>query len=155
MTASPTQKHNDQHTSTTQATAREGNATLLVAQALEAGWRHIDCSLIYRNQNGTGEALTASGVPREELYITSKYDSLTNQSVHEELRLTLAQLQLEYLDLYLIHFPRAAQNGGGLKKVWREMEDVKKMGLARSIGISNYDSVELLEEVLEVAEVFP
>jgi diketogulonate reductase-like aldo/keto reductase len=111
--------------------------------------------LIYRNQNGTGEALTASGVPREELYITSKYDSLTNQSVHSELRLTLAQLRLDYLDLYLIHFPRAAANGGGLKKVWREMEEVKKMGLVRSIGISNYDRVELLAEVLEVAEVFP
>lgn len=99
--------------------------------------------------------MTASGVPREELYITSKYDSLTNQSVHSELRLTLAQLRLDYLDLYLIHFPRAAVNGGSLKKVWREMEEVKKMGLVRSIGISNYDSVDLLEEVLEVAEVFP
>ena len=164
--------------STEQATAREGNATELVAQALEAGWRHIDASLIYRNQNGTGIALKTSGIPRKEvstsrptwirgsdshvsfnfllqLYITSKYDAINNRSVTEEIQTTLDQLQVEYLDLYLIHFPRAAVNGGGIRQVWKEMELVKAKGLARSIGISNYDTEDLLKEVLDVAEVLP
>lgn len=89
------------------------------------------------------------------MYITSKYDAINNASVTEEINTTLAELQLEYLDLYLIHFPRAAYNGGGIEKVWKEMEQLKKKGIVRSIGISNYDTPELLAEVLRVAEVFP
>jgi len=80
---------------------------------------------------------------------------MDNRTVTEEIQTTLAQLQLDYLDLYLIHFPRAATNGGGIEQVWKEMEMVKAKGLARSIGISNYDTVELVKEVLSVAEVFP
>ena len=90
-----------------------------------------------------------------QLYITSKYDAINNRSVTEEIQTTLDQLQVEYLDLYLIHFPRAAVNGGGIRQVWKEMELVKAKGLARSIGISNYDTEDLLKEVLEVAEVLP
>lgn len=126
-----------------------------VLRALDNGWRHIDTSLNYGNQVGTGIAIKKSGIPREELYITSKYDAINGSDVTHEIQTTLKQLGLTYLDSYLIHFPGVADRGGGIKKIWPQMEKLIEDGLVKSIGISNYNTPEVLEELYALAKIVP
>nr|XP_031858293.1 uncharacterized protein CI109_006264 [Kwoniella shandongensis]KAA5525365.1 hypothetical protein CI109_006264 [Kwoniella shandongensis] len=129
-------------------------ATDAVLLAIENGYLHIDNSRVYGNEKSVGVALSKTDVEREKLYITSKYDALDGASVEEEFNKTISELGVEYLDLYLIHFPRAADNGGGIAKVWKSFEQLKRDGRARSIGVSNYDH-DQLKELLSLAEIKP
>jgi len=136
-------------------TVRSGNATADTLRALDNGWRHIDTSLNYFNQKATGEAIRLSGIPRDELYITTKYDAIDGKDASTEIVTTLEQLGLDYVDSYLIHFPKAAAAGGGIKKIWPQLEKIVEDGLAKSIGVSNYDTPELLQEIYDIAKIKP
>lgn len=107
-----------------------------VKRALEAGYRLIDTTSVYKNELGVGEGLRQSGIPREEIYITTKllnsdqgYES-TLKSFDESLR----KLDLDYVDLYLISWPV----GGNFEESWKAMEEIYESGRAKSIGVSNF-----------------
>ena len=119
-----------------------------VRWALEVGYRHIDTAQAYGNEESVGKALRDSGVPREEVFIATKfYPGSRDPEVEAEQ--SLRRLGLEQVDLYLIHWPQ-----GGPTWAWPGMERAHERGLARSIGVSNFDAAEL-DAVLAEAEVPP
>lgn len=111
-----------------------------------------------RNEDTVGVAIreyldTHQALPRSSLFITTKLANLPQDgSVLESLQTSLSKLQLDYVDLFLIHFPTFFE--GRLPQVWREMEQVKKLGLARSIGVSNW-RVDDFAKILPGAEILP
>ncbi len=110
----------------------------LVAGALEAGYRHIDTATLYRNERGVGAGVRASGLPREELFVTTKVWN-NEQGRDNTLRAfdtSLAQLGFDYVDLYLIHWPVPSQ--GLFVETWRTLEELRADGRVRSIGVSNF-----------------
>jgi len=129
-----------------------------VKQALENGVLHIDTAQMYKNEDTVGVAIreyldTHQALPRSSLFITTKLANLPQDgSVLESLQTSLSKLQLDYVDLFLIHFPTFFE--GRLPQVWREMEQVKKLGLARSIGVSNW-RVDDFAKILPGAEILP
>ncbi|KAJ4704595.1 Aldo-keto reductase family 4 member like [Melia azedarach] len=142
-----------------------------VATAIKAGYRHIDCASIYGNEKEIGLALKKlfedGAVKREELWITSKLARSDNapEYVQEALNRTLRNLQIDYLDLYLIHWPVRIQKGSvdfnpenlvqpDIPGTWRAMEALYDSGKARAIGISNF-STKKLRDLLAVARVPP
>ncbi|KIJ11693.1 hypothetical protein PAXINDRAFT_137693 [Paxillus involutus ATCC 200175] len=148
-----------------------------VARAVEAalrnGYRHIDCAWVYGNEKEVGEGLKASGIPRSEVFITSKLWGTYHTRVEECLDQTLANLGTDYLDLYLIHWPVAMNANGNhpvfptrpngnrdidesreLKDTWKDMEAMVKKGKVKSIGASNFSQM-MLEKVLPTAEIVP
>ncbi|KAJ3712709.1 Aldo/keto reductase [Lentinula raphanica] len=157
---------------TWQSSPEEVNAA--VAYALkEAGYRHVDCAWGYNNEKEVGEGIRQSGVPRSEIFITSKVWGTYHNRVEEALDETLANLGTSYLDLYLIHWPVALNPNGnhpafptlpnGLRDVvhswklsdtWKQMEALVKKGKVKTIGISNF-SVKKMEEILPSAEIIP
>lgn len=110
----------------------------IVADALEVGYRHIDTARIYDNEEGVGRALAASGVPRDELYITTKLwnSDQGTQSALDAFDASLDRLGLEYVDLYLIHWPVPSKDR--YVESWRALEQIRESGRARSIGVSNF-----------------
>ena len=116
--------------------------------ALSVGYTHIDTAEMYQNEAGVGVAIKEMGnVSRENLYVTTKlWEVSPEQSVEDRLRQSLQAMNLEYVDLYLVHNPsNLANRDGGLKQVWKEMVEVKRKGLTRSIGVSNFSKAQLLE----------
>ena len=129
------------------------DATAAVAQALRAGITHLDAAQIYRNEASVGEAIAQSGVPRASLFLTTKLGPLpAGKTVRDTLVESLAKLQVEYVDLFLIHAP--FQHPGRVVEVWKDMEECKKEGLAKSIGVSNA-MVKDLEKILESGSIVP
>jgi 2,5-diketo-D-gluconate reductase A len=108
------------------------------AAALEQGYRHLDGASIYRNEQQEGEGIRASGVPRDQLFLTSKVwnDAQAPAATLDSLDRTLEHLGTDYLDLYLIHWP--APRFDTYVQTWRTLEQVKQSGLVRSIGVSNF-----------------
>jgi len=107
-----------------------------VLAALRAGYRHVDTARIYGNEADVGRAVRASGVPREEIFVTTKLWN-EDQGYDSALRAfdaSLERLGLEYVDLYLIHWPVE----GKRRDSWRALEQIRKSGRARAIGVSNY-----------------
>ena len=126
--------------------------TQAVEWALEGGYRHVDTASIYKNEEGVGEGLRNSGIPRQEQFVVSKvwnsdqgFDSTL--SAYDE---SLKRLKLEQLDLYLIHWPVK----GKFTDTWRALEKIYQEGRVRAIGVSNFLQHQL-EELLEVAEIVP
>jgi 2,5-diketo-D-gluconate reductase A len=119
-----------------------------VRWALELGYRHIDTAQAYENEESVGRAIRASGVPREEIFITTKFRPRSKDPVARAEE-SLRRLGVDQLDLYIVHWP-----GGGPTWAWPGMEQARERGYARSIGVSNF-SVKDLDEVLEVAETPP
>ncbi len=115
-----------------------------VLQALEAGYRHIDTAAAYQNEASVGRAVRASGIPREELFITSKLwlQDFGYEPAKKGIETALRLLDLEYLDLYLLHQPYLDTPGA-----WRAMEEYQSKGLLRSLGVSNF-TVRFLDEFL-------
>ena len=115
-----------------------------VSWALEAGYRHIDTAQGYGNEPSVGRALTASGLPRDEVFITTKFIPGSGDPISEAER-SLERLGTERLDLYLVHWPQ-----GGPTRAWAGMEDALERGLTRAIGVSNFD-VGQLDALIEAA----
>src|SRR5947209_3037499 len=119
-----------------------------VRWALELGYRHIDTAQAYGNEESVGQGLRESGVPREEVFITTKFYPRGSDPAAEA-EASLRRLGLDQVDLYIIHWPQ-----GGPTWAWPGMERARELGYTRSIGISNFDTQEL-EEVISSAEVRP
>ncbi|CDZ97194.1 Aldo/keto reductase family proteins [Phaffia rhodozyma] len=130
------------------------NATEDVLLALKNKYRHLDNAAIYKNEESVGDAIRQSGLHRKELYLTSKFANIDGDDVRTEFNKSLAKLGVDYLDLYLIHFPSAAESAGGIAKVWKEFELLKAEGLVKSIGVSNF-GVKELTELLLIAKTKP
>lgn len=123
-----------------------------VRDALELGYRHIDTARVYRNENDVGAAIAASSVPRDQIFVTTKLwnDDHGYDAALRALDKSLERLRLDYVDLYLIHWPVA-----GLRKdSWRALETAFESGRARAIGVSNY-LVPHLDELLGHAKHKP
>ena len=122
-----------------------------VKAAINDGYRHFDTATLYKNEQALGEALADSGVPRDELFVTSKvWNTVTTyDDTIAAFKESLRKLNMDYLDLYLIHWPTE----GYLEK-WRALEDLYDQGLVRAIGVSNFEK-EDLEQLLAHAKVTP
>jgi diketogulonate reductase-like aldo/keto reductase len=119
-----------------------------VRWALEAGYRHIDTAQAYGNEESVGQALRDSGVPREEVFLTTKFYPARKDPAAEAER-SLRRLGVDYLDLYLVHWPQ-----GGATWAWPGMEQARELSYTRSIGVSNF-GVRELEEVMAAATAAP
>ncbi|MDQ4504230.1 aldo/keto reductase [Sinomonas sp. ASV322] len=124
----------------------------VVEAALEAGYRHIDTAAAYRNEAGVGAAIAASGIPREDLFITTKLRNGEQAKPLEAFETSRTALGLDYIDLYLIHWPVPSQ--GLFVDAWHAMEELRANQLVRSIGVSNF-LPEHLETLLASARVVP
>jgi 2,5-diketo-D-gluconate reductase A len=129
-------------------------AATAVVQALEAGYRHIDTAVKYGNERGVGNGIRASGVDREELFITTKVDGQFQGSDRavEGLDGALKRLGLDYVDLFLIHWPLPQRNE--YVSTWKTFERLQAEGKVRSIGVSNFKPVHL-ERLMAETEVVP
>lgn len=125
----------------------------LVSVALEAGYRHIDTAAIYRNEEGVGRAIAASGIPRDEIYVTTKLWNRRHDDADAALAESLERLGLDHVDLYLIHWPCPRKNR--YVEAWKQLIELREQGLTTSIGVSNFlpehlDRLEMTSSVLPV-----
>lgn len=153
--------------------AQPGEVGAAVQEAIKLGYRHIDCAACYGNEAEVGAAIKESGVAREDLWITSKLwnNSHREADVKPACIKTLKDLQLDYLDLYLIHWPHGFQGGGAMImknedgsviydtetdycETWAAMEKLVDEGLVKNIGISNFNS-EQVDRVMAMAKIPP
>ncbi|HEY3388566.1 MAG TPA: aldo/keto reductase [Prolixibacteraceae bacterium] len=123
-----------------------------VKWAIETGYRHIDTAAIYKNERGVGNAVKASGISRNELFITTKAwnDNQRTNTVMEGFEKSLELLQTDYVDLYLIHWPVK----GKYVATWKVMEQIYRSGRAKAIGVSNFLQHHL-EDIFKIAEIKP
>ena len=119
-----------------------------VRWALDAGYRHIDTAQAYGNEESVGQALRESGVPRDDVFITTKFYPARSDPAAEAEQ-SLRRLGVDHVDLYIIHWPQ-----GGPTWAWPGMERARELGLARSIGVSNFSAGEL-QEVIAAGTVPP
>ncbi|KAH9006535.1 Aldo/keto reductase [Lactarius hatsudake] len=123
-----------------------------VDQAISVGFNHIDTAQVYRNEEEAGIAVRESGLARQDIFITTKYSGLNGLDIETSIQNSLKNLGVEYVDLYLIHRPSLAQPD--IPTAWAKMEAIKKAGLAKSIGVSNF-GVDELEILLASAKIKP
>ncbi|KAE8148915.1 NADP-dependent oxidoreductase domain-containing protein [Aspergillus avenaceus] len=150
-----------------------GQVRHAVSFALKNGYNHIDAALIYGNEHEVGQGIKDSGVPRENIFITSKLWNTHQPNVAEGLQKTLDALGTDYLDLYLIHWPvrlvpnessellpvnpdgtRSVDRSWDQSETWRQMEEVYKAGKVKAIGVANW-SIPYLEELKKKWTVVP
>ena len=135
----------------------EGNPTrTAVTTALDSGYRMIDTAAIYGNEESVGQALRDHGVARDEVFVTTKLarDDHGFDSALAAIDESLGKLGLDHVDLYLIHWPGDQDAPGDRAGSWRALEQIRKEGRARAIGVSNY-MVDHLREVLEQGDTVP
>ncbi|MFF3276174.1 aldo/keto reductase [Streptomyces chrestomyceticus] len=132
----------------------DDEAATAVGNALEAGYRSIDTAAIYGNEEGTGKALAASGIARDELFVTTKLwnDEQGYDSTLRAFDTSLGKLGLEYVDLYLIHWPMPAKDT--YVDTYRAFEKIYEEGRAKAIGVSNFQPAHL-ERLLGETSVVP
>lgn len=117
---------------------KAGNEEVVSAihKALEVGYRSFDTAAAYQNEAGVGNALSSAGVNRDELFITTKLWNDDQKRPHEALKESLSKLKLDYVDLYLIHWPVPAI--GHYVEAWQALIELQQQGLAKSIGVCNF-----------------
>jgi 2,5-diketo-D-gluconate reductase A len=127
-----------------------------VGRALKIGYRHIDTAQMYRNEKGVGEAVRTSGIPREQVFVTSKLSNAAHRpdDARRAFDETLAALDLGYVDLFLIHWPLPTRYDGDYVSTWRTMIEFAQDGRARSIGVSNFQ-VPHLQRIIAETGVAP
>ncbi|MCI6271621.1 MAG: aldo/keto reductase [Erysipelotrichaceae bacterium] len=128
--------------------------------ALKAGYRHIDTAAIYGNEESIGQAIIDSNIPRNEIFITTKLwnNAHSYEKTLKEIDISLKKLKTDYVDLYLIHWPNPLEFRENfeesLSETWRAMEEIYKVGKARSIGISNF-MPHHIEKLLDNSKIAP
>ena len=125
-----------------------------IRTAIEAGYRSVDTAALYRNESGVGDAIEATGVPREELFITTKLWG-SDQGYDQAMRgfdESIRKLRLDYVDLYLIHWP--PRTGTSYVDAWKAFEKLKADGRIRSIGVSNFH-ISHLRRLADETETVP
>lgn len=135
----------------------------VVLEAIEAGYRHLDTAMLYENEQDVGRAAKESGIPREEFFITSKLNRnrLGYQRAKDEFEESCRKLGTDYLDLYLIHWPRPDYGNPDYdnweeldRESWRALEELYQDGRIRAIGVSNF-LPHHLENLMKTAEIVP
>ena len=132
----------------------DATAARIVEGAIDAGYRHVDTAKLYFNEAGVGAGVRAAGIPRDEIFVTTKVWN-DDQGYDETLRAfdaSLALLGMDYVDLYLIHWPAPTQDR--YVDTWRALEAIKRDGRARSIGVSNFNAPHL-EKLLATSQESP
>ncbi|MGW2562345.1 aldo/keto reductase [Streptomyces sp. NPDC001514] len=135
----------------------DDEAAKAVGTALEAGYRSIDTAAIYENEKGTGRAVAASGIPREELFVTTKLwnsasETWTRDAVLRAFDASLSKLHLDYVDLYLIHWPRPMRDD--YVTIWKAFSELTESGRAKAVGVSNFKPAHL-RRVIDEVDVVP
>lgn len=122
-----------------------------VLEALKAGYRHIDTAVIYQNEEDVGTAIAKSGIPREDIFLTTKLwnDDMRNHRQFQAFEESLKKLGTDYIDLYLMHWP-----AGDIIESWSVLEEFYKSGKVRAIGVSNFEQHHL-EELLPSCNIVP
>ena len=123
-----------------------------ISYALESGYRLIDTASVYKNEDGVGRAIKSSSIPREDLFITTKVWNTAQRigSIDSAFERSLERLQLDYVDLYLIHWPVP----GCYLETWKELEKIYHSGRAKAIGVSNFE-IQHLEELFQTSGIVP
>ena len=121
-----------------------------VSYALEVGYRSIDTATVYKNEIGVGKAIRESGIPREDIFLTTKVwnDDMRKERTLEAFEESLARLDTDYVDLYLVHWPVA----GFYQETWKKMEEIYDSGRAKAIGVSNFQEHHL-DDIFEFSIV--
>jgi 2,5-diketo-D-gluconate reductase A len=130
----------------------DDDAYRVVSDALAMGYRHIDTARIYKNETGVGRAIRESGIPRDDLYITTKLWNGDQPKARDAISSSLDRLGLEHVDLYLIHWP--APQRGTYVDAWKQLEVLQQDGLTTSIGVSNFEP-EHLDAIAAVSDIVP
>ncbi|ANF31254.1 2,5-diketo-D-gluconic acid reductase [Leifsonia xyli] len=126
--------------------------TRIVADALEVGYRHIDTAAIYGNEEGVGRAIADSGIPRDELFVTTKLWNDRQTDAENAFEESLTKLGLDYVDLYLIHWPTPQKDT--FVQAWKSLEKIYASGRAKAIGVSNF-LVPHLTKLLAETDIVP
>ena len=134
----------------------DDEAECAVRDALAVGYRHIDTAQMYGNEAGVGRAIAACGLPRRDLFVTSKLDNPNHRrdDALRSLDATMGALGLEVLDLFLVHWPLATSTGIDLVDTWRTMIEILHSGRVRAIGVSNFQP-DHLRRIVEATGVVP
>jgi len=127
------------------------DAVRATAAALEAGYRHLDTATVYRNEREVGRALAESGVPREDVFVTTKCPPNRAGNELQTLGQSLEMLRTDHVDLWLIHWPG---EGSVNVEMWRSLVEAREQGLARAVGVSNFE-VALVDQVTTAVGVAP
>ena len=121
-----------------------------VLSALQDGYRHIDTAHIYFNEGSVGKSIIKSSIPRDEIFIATKLWNFDHHRVESAYEQSLKKLQVDYVDLYLMHYPVTKSR----ISAWKDMEKLYKQNRVKSIGVSNF-TVKHLEELLEKTDIVP
>ncbi|GKW25554.1 2,5-didehydrogluconate reductase DkgA [Pectobacterium polonicum] len=132
--------------------ASSEDTVIAVTEALSIGYRAIDTAAIYKNEEAVGQALSSANLPREEVFITTKLWNGDHTDPQQALEESLRKLRLDYVDLYLIHWPLPQQNT--FVDAWRGLIKLQEQGLAKSIGVSNFH-IHHLQRLKEETGVLP
>jgi 2,5-diketo-D-gluconate reductase A len=130
---------------------KEQAAVTATAAALEAGYRHLDTATVYGNEGEVGQALRDSGVAREDVFVTTKCPPHLGDQALDTLKRSLELLGTEYVDLWLVHWPA---DDGPSADMWRAFVEARDAGLARDIGVSNFDAA-MIDEITSATGVKP
>jgi 2,5-diketo-D-gluconate reductase A len=127
------------------------DASQATGYALQAGYRHIDTATMYQNESGIGKALASVALPRESVFVTTKLPPAHAGRERRTLGESLTKLGLDYVDLWLVHWP---PNGQAAPRVWQQFIRAQQEGLTKAIGVSNY-SLRQIDELIQVTGVVP